>query len=137
MVILTIISDFLKIFLEFFKLYISWAAEEKATKLRRIDTYMKSILDTVVSNTEFLDETAYFAGISQEKRVRYQYYHKMIMPILLVGGGINEISELTDMGFQLRFTKVKDKVISILVCGQSAPNRSKLIAKEVVDASIT
>ena len=136
MVILTIISDLLKIFLEFFKLYLSWSAEEKATKLRKVDTYLTAILDTVVANTEFLDETAYFAGISQEKRVRYQAYCKLITPILQAGGGINEIAALNEMGFQLRFTKVKDKVINILACGQSAINRSKLIAKEVVDASI-
>ncbi len=135
MVVIELITTFLKVFLELFKLWLSYTAEERAVKLKKIQTYTNSILDTMTTNSDFLDEGAYYASISQEKRVRYEMYRGAITPVLLQGKGILDLEMLTTSGLNYRISLCRDKVVAVLASGQSAINRSKLIAKLLVDVS--
>jgi len=135
MAIVELITTFLKVFLELFKLWVSWSADERATKLNKIKKYTDSILDTMTSNSDFMDETAYYASISQEKRVRYEMYRAAITPVLLQGKGILELETLTTSGLNYRISLCRDKVINVLISGQSAINKAKLISKMLVELS--
>jgi len=112
---------------------IKWKVEERNRFEERMRTISKLLKDAVENKDEALNEEDYLSNLEWEKQQRYQTYKRRSIEIISLGGGVNDLIAVTEMGMGLRITVKKEEVIEILLKNLGVEEKAQLIAKDILD----
>jgi len=113
---------------------IKWKVEERNRFEERMKTISKLLKDAVDNKDESLNEADYLSNLEWEKQEKYKTYKQKSLDILTIGGGINDLIAVTDMGMGLRVSNKKDAVVQILLKNLAVEEKAQWISKDILDA---
>lgn len=109
-----------------------WKIEERNRFEERMRTISGLLKEAVDNKDESLNEADYLSNLEWEKQERYKTYKNKSAEVLTAGGGISDLSSITDMGMGLRVNNKRVEVIAILLKNLELEEKSKWIAKEII-----
>jgi len=112
---------------------IAWKLEERNRFEERMKTITKLLKEAVDNKEESLNEGDYLSNLEWEKQAKYKVYKQKSQDVLAVGGGINDLILVQNMGMGLRVTSKKEVIIQILLKNLEVEEKSKWIAKELLE----
>lgn len=112
---------------------IAWKLEERNRFEERMRTITQLLKEAVDNKDESLNEATYLSNLEWEKQVKYKVYKQKSLDVINSGGGINDLIAIQDMGMGLRVTSKKEGIIQVLLKNLEVEEKSKWIAKELVD----
>jgi len=131
--ILELIVVVLKISFSIFQSIMAWKEEERQRfedRIRNLSTILK---EAIVNKDEVLNEQDYLSNLEWEQQERYKTYKQACVEVLSAGGGINELNLRNIMGMNLRIAEKIKETIAILVRDLTIEDKSKLIAKLLLE----
>ena len=131
--ILEIISSCLKLLYMIASSWMAWKEEERNRFIERMKTISGLLKEAVINKEETLNEDAYLSNLEWEKQERYKVYRDQSLRVILAGDGLSELLKVTISAMNLRVEKNKDLIIQILTKNLDSLEKSKLIAKALVD----
>lgn len=111
---------------------INWNLEERNRFEERMKTVSNLLKEAISNKEESLNEASYLSNLEWEKKERYNSYKQSSISVLMVGGGLYDLSNVITMGMGLRVQQKKDIVVNILLKDTNIEEKSKWIAKELL-----
>jgi len=131
--ILELIVIVLKLVLYIINVWLGWKMEER----QRFEERMKNLTDllkkAVENKEESINEEDFLSNLEWEVQERYKNYKDACFQSLSSGKGIEELKKQEILGMNLRIAQKEESVVEILVKDIKIEEKSKRIAKLLVE----
>lgn len=130
---LSLISTLLQIAFYILKVYINWTSKERTIFDQRMKIVANLLKEAIENREEALNEEAYLSNLEWESKQRFNSYKEQILDVLRKGGGIKDLEAIELLGMGLRVVKKEDEIIQILTKDLDIEEKSKRIAKVLLE----